>query len=308
MEGTGAPPRFSRMRVELYGLRYGAKSSGGEDEVLQVGNRLCWRSRFRSTLLQKVTIPFPQQTVNQCARAKRFVVSIHDVAPSSTNEIAGMITALRPRVGTTITAAMIPDAFNRRRGAQLAALVRSSCQEIALHGYSHQGQSRYHPLSLLTQNALEFHGLSPMEVQRRLYLGQQILQEVFGRPASVFIPPAWCRGALTPAIAEGCHCLVIAGLMFLETRSMRCPLTVYSWDLGRFAVLGYAGEFFGHIVSRLRTAIPCVVLHPRDMSRNFFGRALAVIDRLIRNGFSPTTFSEIAVTPVQPLRNTLRQG
>jgi hypothetical protein len=202
-----------------------------------------------------------------------------------------------------MSAAVIPAAFEGSQGARLADLVRSHCQEIALHGYSHRGRCRYHPLSWLTGNALEFQGLSPLEIQRRLQRGQRILREVFGQTASVLIPPAWWRGALTPAIAEDCECPVLVTLRSLETRTMKRSLAVYSWDWGRFAGLGYAGEFLGHMLCQLPSTIPCVVLHPHDVSRNLLDRALAVLDRLLRDGYSPTTFAELAGRPPNPPRN-----
>jgi len=250
-------------------------------------------------------MPSSLKTVNQSTCAKRFVVSIHDVTPSSLDQLAQIIGALQPRVGTMISAAVIPAGFERSRGARLAALVHSDCREIALHGYSHQGQRRYHPLALLTRNALEFHGLSSLEIQRRLQRGQKVLREVFGHAASVVIPPAWCRGPLTPMIAESCDCPVIVALTSLETRTIKCPLAVFSWDWGRFAALGRVGEVLGRILWRLRSAIPVVVVHPCDASRNLFVRALAIVDRLLVDGFSPITFAELACHSPEPLRKGL---
>jgi len=230
---------------------------------------------------------------------KRFVVSIHDVAPSSEDEITRILKALRPRVGTVMSAAVVPIGFDRGRSVGLAALVRSNCREIALHGYSHQGRNRFHPLAVVTKNSVEFMGLSSAETQARLERGQEILRNVFGRTASVLIPPAWWRGAVTPMLAENCRLCVLAGLTAFETGARRCPLAIYSWDWGRLGLLGYAGELFGHIRHQLCSATPCVVLHPCDVSRNFLGRALAIIDRLLREGFSPATFTEISAAALE---------
>ena len=84
---------------------------------------------------------------------------------------------------------------------------------------------------------------------------------------------------------------------------MKCPLAVYSWDWGRLAFLGYAGELFGRIRLRLHSALPCIVLHPCDASRNFLSLALAVIDCLLHDGFSPATFVEILAAASERKRN-----
>ena len=211
-----------------------------------------------------------------------------------------MAKELQPRVGTAISAAVIPFAFGQGSGADVAAFVRSRCREIALHGYSHSGNCRLHPLTFLSGNSAEFPGLSPVELQARLKGGQRTLREVFGHASSVFVPPAWCSGALTPAIAKSCGLHVLATLTSLSTPTRKLPLAVYSWDCGRFATLGYAGELFGHIRCFWRAAIPCVVLHPRDVSRNFFSRGLAIIDRFLRDGYSPATFTEVSSATAYP--------
>ena len=235
-------------------------------------------------------------------RGRKFVVSIHDVAPANREEFAQIMTELRPRVGNAISAAIIPLPFGRSPSADFAALVRSGCREIALHGYSHSGSCRFHPLTFLSGNSAEFLALSPIELQGRLRDGQRIVREVFGKISSVFVPPAWCSGALTPAIAKSCGLRVLVTLTSLSTSTRKFPLAVYSWDCGRFATLGYAGELFGHIRCFWRAAIPCVVLHPSDVSRNFFSRGLAIIDRLLRDGFSPATFAEVSIAMAHPLR------
>jgi predicted deacetylase len=238
------------------------------------------------------------------APGRPFVVSIHDVAPSSSGQVAHIVEALLPRVGTAMSAAIIPAGFSRGRGTQLAAFVRGNCREIALHGYSHQGNCHCHPLAWLAGNSTEFIGLPPVEILARLQRGQGILREAFGAAASVLLPPAWCPGALTPAMAQRAGCYVLVGLTRLSTPTTKRPLAVYSWDCGRFAALGYAGELLGRLRCHLRAAIPCIVLHPCDIRRKLLGRGLAVIDWLLHNGFAPATFAEIAGAPPDLLSKT----
>jgi predicted deacetylase len=228
-----------------------------------------------------------------CA-ARNFVVSIHDFAPGNSPALREIVNQVRPRVGTALCAAVIPAGFRGHPDAELAALVQSNCREIALHGYSHLTRRRLHPVALLTRNSSEFIGLSPEELRRRLQRGQSILQENFGQAASVLIPPAWCAGALTPAIAEDCGLPLLAGLTNLVSRAWKLPLAVYSWDLGRVGRLGIWGELLGHMSCRRNAAVPCVVLHPADVSRNLLKRGLGLIDRLLAKGYSPVTFADLA--------------
>jgi predicted deacetylase len=237
---------------------------------------------------------------------RKFVVSVHDVAPAASDGIARILRELHPRVGTTISAAVIPAPFDRNRGASFAALVRSQCREIALHGFSHCCPKTFHPLGLLTDHCSEFIGLSPVEARARLQRGQDILRAVFGDPASVFVPPAWCSGPVTPTLAGGSGLSALVTWTHLLTRATTIPLAVYSWDCGRFAWLAYAGEFCGFIRRHLGAGIPCVTLHPRDVSRSLLPRGLRVVDQLLRRGFSPATFADIAgLTPRDSLRETI---
>ncbi len=221
-------------------------------------------------------------------------MSLHDVTPEASEETTCILRELQPRVGTAISAAVIPAPFAQNRGTELAARVHGQCREIALHGYSHYGPAAFHPLWLLTGDCLEFIGLHPSEARARLQRGQDILRAVFRRPASVFVPPAWCAGAVTPAMAASFGLAALVTWTQLVMGKRRIPLAVYSWDCGRFAWLAYAGEFCGYLRRHARAAIPCVTLHPRDVSRNLLARGLRVIDRLLRRGFSPATFAEVA--------------
>ena len=229
--------------------------------------------------------------------AKRFIVSLHDIRPAAGEEISCILRELQPRVGNTISAAVIPAPFARNRGTGLAAQVRGQCREIALHGYSHQGPGTFHPLRVLTGDCLEFIGLPESEALTRLWRGQDILHAVFGRPASVFIPPAWCAGAVTPALAASLGLSAAVTWTQLVTAKTRIPLAMHSWDCGRFAWLAYAGELYGYLRRYAGAAMPCVTLHPRDVTRNLLARGLGVIDRLLRRGYSPATFADVATLP-----------
>jgi hypothetical protein len=224
----------------------------------------------------------------------RFIVSLHDVEPAAGTEVTHLLEELRGRVGNAISAAVIAARFGRTEGSGLAAVVRECCREMALHGYSHSGAGVCHPLGYLTGNAHEFVGLCAAEAQARLEQGQQILRDVFGRSAEVFVPPAWCLGPVTVELANLAGLSVLVTLMRLATRTVELPLATYSWDCGRFAALGYIGEALGCVRRRFSGAIPCVVLHPADVARGWDARGLRVIDDLLEEGYRPATFGDAA--------------
>ena len=225
---------------------------------------------------------------------RRFIVALHDVAPAAGEEIARILKELEPRVGRAISAAVIPAPFARDRGAELAARVREQCREIALHGYTHQGPETFHPLSLVTGHCLEFIPLSAAAARARLQRGQDILRAAFQGSASVFVPPAWQAGAVTPALAASCGLPTLVTWTQLVSGTTRIPLATHSWDCGRFAWLAYVGEGCGFLRRHVGATVPCITLHPRDVSRNLLSRGLRLIEHFLRRGFLPATFAEVA--------------
>jgi predicted deacetylase len=217
---------------------------------------------------------------------KAFIVSVHDVEPRFLPELSAIVEALHARIGATMSAAVVAEPAEKSGCSEFVSLVRENFQEIALHGYSHRSKLMWHPISLLTRGANEFSKLPAAEAQDRLRRGQIALSGLFGAPARVFVPPAWCRGAVTVngAAREGFSITVT--LRHLLTAAGKIPVATHSWDCGRVGVLGYASEWIG----RLLAGIPCITMHPADVRRGFLTRGLRRVDRLLNAGCSPITF------------------
>ncbi len=72
------------------------------------------------------------------------------------------------------------------------------------------------------------------------------------------------------------------------------PLVTWSWDWGRLGWLSRGGELIGSFLSwHDPTAIPCVAIHPADVSRGCLPHAVRVIRQLIDSGHEPTTATEL---------------
>lgn len=246
--------------------------------------------------------------IKASAAPKVFVVSLHDVEPRFVEELERIVDGLRTRVGRALSAAVVSAAVHRCGDNHFTAWVREHFQEIALHGYTHQSRLWWHPVSVLTGGANEFSGLSEEESREKLALGQEALSKLFGEPAKVFVPPAWCCGAAAGKPAAEVGLSMIATLRHLvpinsrvagcqpsiqqvnRPRDLRIPLQTFSWDCGRIAALGFAGEWLG----RLLSGVPCVTFHPADVRRGFFQRGLKLVDQLLERGSEPVTFEGCA--------------
>jgi predicted deacetylase len=245
-------------------------------------------------VIQSKTTAAMQSDIEPCPNRKGMVISIHDVAPEHDEAVREFVTQLKPRVGYIISAAVVPAGFRNQPSATFAEFVQNHCSELALHGYEHTTSCRFHPLAFLSHNSCEFIDLQPSELRERITLGQELLREHFGRTAAVLVPPAWCSGSITPELAAECGLQLIAGLHSLTSTSLKMALAVYSWDWGRAGRFGVLGEVLGAIQLKLGACVPCVVLHPSDISRSLFRRALAKIDHFLRDGYVPMTFAELA--------------
>jgi Uncharacterized protein conserved in bacteria (DUF2334) len=173
---------------------------------------------------------------------------------------------------------------------------RASYGELLLHGYTHQASSARGPIALLTNGANEFSALRHEDARFRVRHGQADLTRCFGAGASGFVPPAWQAGSLTSALLAESGIVYQLGLRELRTATGgRQPLAVWSWDCGRVAALGLAGECLGALMRAiLRGATPCVVLHPADLARGFLGRAIDLVRRLLAEGLQPVLPCELA--------------
>jgi hypothetical protein len=223
---------------------------------------------------------------------RTFLVVVHDVAPLFLGALRTITRELRRLVNGAIAGAVVPHwhgaAFPDWR-PRFAEYVRASFGEVLLHGHTHHAPQSNGLVGLLTDGADEFGALTPVEASQRLRLGRALLVENLGVPVRGFVAPAWQPGPVSPSVLRDCALDYRLGFWGLwPVHSAALPLAVWSWDCGRAAAAGLAGEALGRARLSLRpAAIPCVVLHPRDVARGYLVRALRLIERFLGAGWRP---------------------
>jgi hypothetical protein len=232
-----------------------------------------------------------------------FHVSIHDVAPVHRGAIDRLLTWLRPRVGSRLSVAVVAawrgvpleGARDRRWAAELGA------DEVLVHGLTHAlaPGRRLHPraraIAWLTGGANELDALSRREAAATLEHARDRVAEVFERAPAGLVPPAWRLGALDASDVWRSGLALLVGMSRVLAADGRArALATCSWDVGPSA-LAPLGEAVGAAVSIATrgAAIPCAVLHPRDVERGHADRALARIDEWLAAGRTPATLGEL---------------
>ena len=222
-----------------------------------------------------------------------FVVCIHDATPAYARETRVMIRDLAPLVGRRLSLGVVP---NWHRQWHLTAhpdycrLLRDSAEELLLHGYFHQRQRGWGPITWLAEGSDEMNGMDLEEARAILERGQRVLTEVFGTPARGFLAPAWQPGHVR---ALG-GCMVglehVLGFFSLESRTGRTvPLATWSWDCGRWGWLGHLGHGLGRVSQSLDRGVPSLAIHPRDLMRGFWPMILRLTKDLLGAGYEPVT-------------------
>ncbi|WP_010586842.1 polysaccharide deacetylase family protein [Schlesneria paludicola] len=223
------------------------------------------------------------------------LVVVHDFSSVFLSELGEIVDGLVPLVGRQITAAIVP----RWRGSRACLHnpayreLLTRCSEHLLHGWTHQSAARLRPVSLLTDSADEFRGLDESTILERLEFAQADFREQTGQRAQGLLPPAWQLPIAASRISSLKFVVRFDRLESCE-RGVIAPLATWSWDWGQIGCLGYGGECLGHLMRRVRRAsIPCIAIHPVDVRRGYFVRALRLIESFVRSGYRPMTASEI---------------
>lgn len=220
-----------------------------------------------------------------------FMVVVHDVAPPFLSTLCHIMRQLHPLVGGAVAGAVVPSWHGTQivESSLTVDHARGAYGELLLHGYTHHAARACGPIALLTAGANEFSALPRPEAASRIHQGQAALASCFGSPARGFVPPAWQPGSLTSALLAEAGISYQLGLRELRTAAGSTqPLAVWSWDCGRVAALGLAGECLGALQRAIwRGATPCVVLHPADLARGFLRRALDLVRQLLAEGLRP---------------------
>ncbi len=214
-----------------------------------------------------------------------FNVCVHDVHPRFSAELRTIFAALRQRLGAAWSAGVVPlpDGRPWSDRSLLAALSES---EVLLHGCTHRRRRRS-PIAWWLGGADELVGLTASQAAARIAQGAAALADLTGAPPRGFLPPAWRMGrASHPA---GLDFVVRIDRLTHPGGSRR--LATFSWDVGPRPASAL-GEGLGGLLSLRAGAIPCVALHPADVSRGLLPRALRRIDALSAAG-TPTRFKAL---------------
>jgi predicted deacetylase len=220
-----------------------------------------------------------------------FLVVVHDVTPHAYTPLQIISKLLYPFVGTNVAAAVVPCWHGvplNTANPGFLEFVRAAYGELLLHGYTHH-TTNSGLIALLTEQANEFTRAPALIALKHLQRGRAILADLFTQAITGFVPPAWQVGPVTPQLLRhsGLHYRMgLGSLTAIDTTPQ--PLAVASWDCGRIAALGLAGEAIAAVqYVRNPAALPCIVLHPRDLARGYCARALYLIQHLLAAGWQP---------------------
>ena len=151
-------------------------------------------------------------------RAKRLLLSVHDVTPAHDARIARLTEVIERNAGPARFAMLVVPDFHGEwpigRFPAFQHWLRGRAEagiEIFLHGWLHLDASRHQDAvsrlkaGMMTAGEGEFLGLDQAEATRRLRDGRALIEDVIGRPVAGFIAPAWLYGpgAMAAIAAEG---------------------------------------------------------------------------------------------------------
>jgi len=227
------------------------------------------------------------------------LVVVHDVASVFLPELTYITQRLEPILGMRLSAAIVPRWRNQsgcRSNVRYRDLI-ARFPERLLHGWTHQSNGRLRPISLITDASDEFRGLNEAAVRSRIEQAQADFRELTGSDADGFLPPAWQLPIPATQLSSLKFVMRFCRLESCQKKDTFFPLATSSWDWGRIGWLGHGGELIGTLLRRYsRNAVPCVAIHPIDVRRGFFERAVSLIETLSRNGYQPATASELMLS------------
>lgn len=242
--------------------------------------------------------PLPQP------RDVSMLVVVHDFSSVFLQELTHITQVLQRLVGRCMTAAIVPR-WHGHCGCRTQSAYTDllPCyDEHMLHGWTHHSGSYWRPLSLMTGSADEFRGMSPQRIAARLENAHQDFHELTGGRARGLLPPAWQLPVSANQLYGFEYVMRYGSLQSCDRVSKTLPLATYSWDWGRLGWLGYGGELLGDWSARGRQeAAVCIAIHPIDVARGYFARAVQRIENLLDRGVRASTPAELlALTGESP--------
>lgn len=226
-----------------------------------------------------------------------FLIVVHDVAPPFLQNLQTIFHTLQPLVGSRYSCAVVP----RWHGAPLMpedALLESisTCGELLLHGHTHFRQHLPGLVSLLTGRSDEFGALSHAEIQDRVSTAQHDLERLTGRTISGLVPPAWHMPMAATLLENLSYVMRFSRLESCQTDGNIQPLATWSFDWGWVKPAAAAADMFSTARLKLiKNAIPCVAIHPVDVSRGWMPRITALVQELLDQGRTPALPNEITL-------------
>ena len=232
-----------------------------------------------------------------------FLVCIHDATPAYARETRVIIRDLAPILGRRLSFGVVPNwcgEWPLTTYPEYCRLIQDGSEELLLHGYFHQRQQGFGPITLLTESRDEMNGLDREETRRTLERGQRVFTEAFGEPARTFLAPAWQPGHVRAAEGNTVGLQHLLGFFSLESRAgKKISLATWSWDCGRWGWLGHVGHGIGWLRQSRRwhsplglsldRRVPVLAIHPRDLERGFWPKVLRITEDLLENGYEPST-------------------
>lgn len=224
---------------------------------------------------------------------RRFLVCIHDATPAHARETRVMIRDLAPILGRRFSFAVVPNWYGEWPLAahpEYCRMVQGASEELLLHGFFHRRQRGWGPITLLAEGSDEMNGLDPEETRRTLVRAQREFIEAFGEPARGFLAPGWQLGHVRQGSGNTMGLDHVLGFFSLESSAgKKIPLATWTWDCGRWGSLGYLGHGIGWLLQSVDRGVPTLAIHPRDLERGFWPRMVAIIEKLLDNGYQPST-------------------
>lgn len=208
------------------------------------------------------------------------VVSIHDVAPASLDDVRWLLSRLdelgvRPRVLKVIPA---PDGQELDPGSEVVALLRAEQEaggEIVAHGYTHRTAGPFRGsywdttrARLFAPDDAEFLSIDPAEAERRLVRGRDLLTGA-GLEAAGFCAPGWLAAGWVDEAAARAGFSHVIGLLriadFARQRHRTVPAFGYMGaDRTQERLVGIGGDTSLGLHRFLRDQFPHLraFLHP----------------------------------------------
>ena len=229
-----------------------------------------------------------------------FLVCIHDATPAYARETRVMIRDLAPLVGRRLSLGVVPN-WHRRwhltAHPDCCRLLRESAEELLLHGYFHQRQRGWGPITWLAERSDEMNGLDAQGTRRTIERGQEVFTAVFGEPAHGFLAPGWQPGHMRALGGSPAGLDHVLGFFSLEARTGgKVRLATWSWDCGRWGWLGYIGHGIGRLAQSFDRGVPVLAIHPRDLQRGVWPRILRLAGELLERGYEPSTSAGLLQT------------